>query len=186
MPPLPAADVREPQAPAPAEEGSDPRLVAAARSGDRAAFARLYDRYAPIAHAALLESFAPADAEDLVQDVFLTIWRRLDSLHEPRAFCGWMLAIARHAAADRRRAARPLRPLESAPEPACGAAGGDGQRVLDAIRTLPEPYRLPLLLRLVEGLSGPQIAARTGLTHGSVRVNLCRGMEMLRRKLGEP
>ena len=57
--------------------------------------------------------------------------------------------------------------------------------ILAVVRVLPEPYREPLILRLVEGMTGPEIATRTGLTHGSVRVNLCRGMEMLREKLGE-
>jgi RNA polymerase sigma-70 factor (ECF subfamily) len=56
--------------------------------------------------------------------------------------------------------------------------------VLATIRTLPEAYREPLLLRLVEGMSGSEIAERTGLTHGSVRVNLHRGMTLLRQKLG--
>ena len=45
---------------------------------------------------------------------------------------------------------------------------------------LPEAYRETLVLRLCEGLDGPEIAARTGLTHGSVRVNLTRGMALLR------
>ena len=56
-------------------------------------------------------------------------------------------------------------------------------QALFAIRTLPEAYRETLLLRLVEGLPGPEIARRTGLTHGSVRVNLCRGMKLLRARL---
>jgi RNA polymerase sigma-70 factor (ECF subfamily) len=57
--------------------------------------------------------------------------------------------------------------------------------ILAVVRALPEPYREPLILRLVEGMTGPEIARHTGLTHGSVRVNLCRGMQMLREKLGE-
>jgi RNA polymerase sigma-70 factor (ECF subfamily) len=57
--------------------------------------------------------------------------------------------------------------------------------VLAAIRRLPEAYREPLILRLVEGMTGPEIAARTGLTAGSVRVNLHRGMHMLRETLGK-
>ena len=57
--------------------------------------------------------------------------------------------------------------------------------ILATIRTLPEAYREPLILRLVEGMTGPEIAARTGLKHGSVRVNLCRGMQLLREKLEE-
>jgi RNA polymerase sigma-70 factor (ECF subfamily) len=55
--------------------------------------------------------------------------------------------------------------------------------VLDVIRTLPEAYRDTLLMRLVEGMSGAEIAERSGLTPASVRVNH-RGMKMLREKLG--
>jgi len=55
--------------------------------------------------------------------------------------------------------------------------------VLDAIKSLPDAYREPLILRLVEGLTGPEIARRTGLTPGSVRVNLHRGMQQLRAML---
>jgi RNA polymerase sigma-70 factor (ECF subfamily) len=55
--------------------------------------------------------------------------------------------------------------------------------VLKVIRSLPDAYRETLVLRLVEGLSGPEIAARTGLTPASVRVNLHRGMKLLREKL---
>ena len=55
--------------------------------------------------------------------------------------------------------------------------------ILDRIRSLPAAYRETLILRLVEGLTGPEIARQTGLTPESVRVNLCRGMKMLRRLL---
>jgi RNA polymerase sigma-70 factor (ECF subfamily) len=63
-------------------------------------------------------------------------------------------------------------------------ARNEGRWVLRAIRELPEAYRETLILRLVEGMSGPEIATRTGLTPGSVRVNLHRGMKQLREKLG--
>jgi RNA polymerase sigma-70 factor (ECF subfamily) len=55
--------------------------------------------------------------------------------------------------------------------------------VLEAVRQLPEAYRETLLMRLVEGMSGAEISERTGLTPGSVRVNLHRGMALLREKL---
>jgi RNA polymerase sigma-70 factor (ECF subfamily) len=70
---------------------------------------------------------------------------------------------------------------------ASGSSGGDHEglatEILEAVRSLPDAYREILILRLVEGMTGPEIAARTGLTHGSVRVNLHRGMEQLRAKL---
>ena len=70
-----------------------------------------------------------------------------------------------------------------------GSSGVDGGAedaflVLELIRKLPEAYQETLIFRLVEGMTGPEIAAKTGLTPESVRVNLCRGMKMLRELLG--
>ena len=56
--------------------------------------------------------------------------------------------------------------------------------MLEMIRGLPEAYRETLIMRLVEGMTGPEIAKLTGLTPDSVRVNLCRGMKMLRELAG--
>jgi RNA polymerase sigma-70 factor (ECF subfamily) len=60
----------------------------------------------------------------------------------------------------------------------------EASEVLEIIRALPEAYRETLVLRLVEGMTGPEIAERTGLRPGSVRVNLHRGMALLRQRLG--
>src|SRR5919204_1859666 len=76
----------------------DGRLVRAAREGDRAAFSSLYERYARVVHGLLLARVGRNDVEDLVQDVFLTAWRRLDDLRDPAAFGGWGAIIARKRA----------------------------------------------------------------------------------------
>jgi RNA polymerase sigma-70 factor, ECF subfamily len=166
-----------------ADMSDDARLVAAARQGDRAAFGQLYQRYARMIHGVLLAHVRFTDADDLVQDVFLTAWRKLGSLREPGAFGGWLLVIARNRAHDFYRRARP--PEELSDTAASVPAGDDeAHAALEAIRSLPQAYRETLMLRLVEGLTGPEIAARTGLTPASVRVNLCRGMKQLREKLG--
>jgi RNA polymerase sigma-70 factor, ECF subfamily len=55
--------------------------------------------------------------------------------------------------------------------------------VLQMIRKLPEAYRETLILRFVEGMTGPEIAESTGMKPGSVRVNLHRGMKLLREQL---
>ncbi len=65
-----------------------------------------------------------------------------------------------------------------------GDDGGLAERVLALIKDLPEAYRETMILRLVEGMTGPEIADCTGMTHGSVRVNLNRGMSLLRERLG--
>jgi RNA polymerase sigma-70 factor (ECF subfamily) len=75
-------------------------LVLAARAGDRAAYGRLYDRFAPMVHGVLLARVPRADVDDLVHDVFLQAMRRLGSLRNPEAFPGWLAAIARNRARD--------------------------------------------------------------------------------------
>lgn len=160
-------------------------LVEAARAGDGVAMGVLYRRFAPVVHGILLAYMQKADADDLTQDVFETAIRRLHELREAAAFPGWIASIARRAALDARR-----RRTESIGADAALVASPErpdlhleAARSLDAIRSLPEAYRETLLLRLVEGLTGPEIAERTGLTPGSVRVNLHRGMAMLRAAL---
>lgn len=157
-------------------------LVAAVRAGDRAAFAALYHRFARVVHAVALARVSAADAADVVQDVFLVAYERLGELREPAAFPGWLLQIARNRATDRAREPRPVEPtVEAGADPAPTA---EAREALDAIRALPEAYRETLIMRLVEGLTGPEIAERTGLAPGSVRVNLHRGMMILRERLG--
>lgn len=158
------------------------RLVEAARRGDREAFGTLYERYGRMVHGVLLTRVRPADADDLVQEVFLIAWRRLRSLRDPAAFGGWLATIARRRAIDHLRRARDEVELEEAH---LGRDGHDPEAhaALIALRGLPQAYRETLILRLVEGMTGPEIAERTGLTPGSVRVNLHRGMKLLRRRL---
>jgi RNA polymerase sigma-70 factor (ECF subfamily) len=159
------------------------RLVAAAREGDRNAFGQLYERFAPMVHGLLLARVPRADVDDLVQDAFLQAMRRLGSLRDPAAFGPWLAAIARNRARDRWRRGEAVEPLpDEVPGPS--HPEGDAMTVLAAIRRLPEAYRETLVLRLVEGMTGPEIAERTGLAPGSVRVNLHRGMRMLRDALG--
>ena len=162
----------------------DGRLVRLARTGDESAFARLYERYGRIVHALLLARVSRDEVEDLVQDVFLTAWKRLDDLRDPAAFGGWISMIARNRATDAHRRSAEFVEL---PDDLAGRGGpaeeAEAHAALDAIRTLPEAYRDTLMLRLVEGLTGPEISERTGLTPASVRVNLHRGMKLLREKL---
>lgn len=159
-------------------------LVYAAQSGDRAAFGVLYERYANMLHGILLVHASFYDAEDLVQDVFIRAMQQLGSLRDPAAFGGWLASIARRSATDLHRKQKPSSETRD-------RAGGsrpdqDGSFILAELRKLPKAYRETLLLRLVEGMTGPEIAMQTGLSPESVRVNLCRGMKLLREALGGP
>lgn len=159
-------------------------LVEAARAGDREAFGRLYHLYGRMVHGVVLARVPRDQVEDLVQEVFLKAMKQLGALREPAAFGGWLAMIARHVAFDSRRRARDT--VELSDDLAAHDPGdAEAESVLGLIRTLPEAYREPLILRLVEGMTGPEIAERTGLTPGSVRVNLHRAYTMLRERLGE-
>lgn len=168
-----------------AEHASDDaRLVRRAQAGDGDAFGALYARYARVVHGLLLARVRRADVDDLVQDVFLAAWRRLDGLRDAAAFGGWLSAIARNRATDhQRRAPDGVELPDDLASPPAAASRNEALAVLDAIRSLPDAYRETLVLRLVEGMTGPEIAERTGLTPASVRVNLHRGMKLLREKL---
>jgi RNA polymerase sigma-70 factor (ECF subfamily) len=158
-------------------------LVESARAGDRAAFERLYELHAPLVHGVLLARVPYGEVSDLVQDVFLTAFRKLGALRDPTRFGPWVAIIARNRAADFYRRARQTEELRD--ELAQGAGrGAEASEALEVIRSLPEAYRETLVLRLVEGMTGPEIAERTGLRPASVRVNLHRGMKLLRKRLG--
>ncbi len=164
------------------EPVEDERLIHRAAGGDRAAFGELYLRYARMVHAILLARVPPADAEDLVQDVFMAAIERLGELRTVVAFPGWLGAIARRRAIDYFRDGRRRAEFSLGTKADLRVAGGGDQALvaLDLLRRLPAAYRETLIMRLVEGLTGPEIARQTGLTPDSVRVNLCRGMKILR------
>lgn len=158
-------------------------LVAAVIGGDREAFGRLYELYSAMVHGILLARVPYGEVSDLVQDVFLVAFRKLSTLREPGAFGPWLAMIARNRAMDFHRRKHETEELpEELARPAAPVA--EASEVLDIIRGLPEAYRETLVLRLVEGMTGPEIAAQTGLQPDSVRVNLHRGMKLLREKLG--
>jgi RNA polymerase sigma-70 factor (ECF subfamily) len=169
----------------------DEALVKAAQRGDRGAYGQLYSRYARMVHGILMSRVPNSSVEDLVQDVFLQALPRLGTLRDASRFGGWLASIARNRATDFHRQSKPDVTFEEELHP--GKKEGHSDRedrsealvVLEAIRSLPETYRETLMLRLVEGMTGPEIASRTGLTHGSVRVNLHRGMQQLRDVLGQ-
>lgn len=158
------------------------RLVEAAQAGDRSAFAEIFAVYRRTVRGIVLSRVPYAEVDDLVQDVFLQAMERLPSLRDPAAFPGWLAAIARNRATDCLRSTPRTTPLTD-DLPVADADRTEALLVLALIQGLPDAYSETLTLRLVEGMTGPEIAARTGLTEGSVRVNLHRGMKQLRERL---
>lgn len=158
-------------------------LVERACSGDEEAFGAIYKAFAPLVHGILLARVPYDDVKDLVQEVFLAAYKNLPNLRDKNALGAWLARIARNHAAEYYRRSKPTEELSD-------ELGGrnnpkaEAAEIMTAVRSLPETYRETLVLRLVEGMNGNEIADRTGLTPQSVRVNLHRGMDLLRQKLG--
>jgi len=165
------------------DESIEQTLVRAVLEGERDRFGRLYEIYAPLVHGVLLARVPRDEVDDLLQDIFLHALRKLHTLRNPTAFGPWIAMIARNRAMDFHRAARDTVEVEehtAITKPLNRTAS----EVLDLVRQLPEAYRETLVLRFVEGMTGPEIATRTGLTPASVRVNLHRGVKLLRERMG--
>ena len=177
---------------------TDSLLAGRARDGNRAAFEELVRRTAKLVYARLYTDTGDAHrAEDLTQETYLKAFAAVGQLNDPDIFRPWLFSIARNVAADAaRRASRVKRSaavgsLALVPDvPAAGpspdgAAEDDEARatVLAALRELPEEYRQPLTLRYIAGDDPAAIAARLGLSPGSVRGYLHRGLKLLRDRL---
>lgn len=162
---------------------AEAQLVERALSGEKEAFDELYKLFAPMVHGIVLARAPHDETDDLVQDVFLTAYKNLSALRDKNAVGAWLAQIARNHAAEFYRRAKPT---EELPEDlrSNDTRETEAREILTAIRALPAAYCETLVLRLVEGLTGAEIAVKTGLTPESVRVNLHRGMKLLRRNLG--
>jgi RNA polymerase sigma-70 factor (ECF subfamily) len=170
-------------APAEKEEPAEVALVQAVLAGERDRFARLYEMYSPMVHGILLARVPRGEVDDLVQDIFLHALKKLHTLRDASAFGPWIAMIARNRAMDFYRGSRET--VEVTEQMAIAKSPNRTAReVLDLICQLPDAYRETLVLRFVEGMTGPEIASRTGLTPASVRVNLHRGTKLLRERMG--
>ncbi len=158
-------------------------LVERISAGDEDAFGELYDRYAPMAHGIVLSRVPRDEVDDIVQEVFISAYKNLGNLRDKNAIGAWLAMIARNKATEYYRRAKPADEL-SEDLTQKNDARTEANEIMAAIRTLPNTFKETLMLRLVEGMTGQEIAEQTGLAPDSVRVNLHRGMKMLREKLG--
>lgn len=169
-------------APAEAIVRPEVRLIERIQAGDAEAFAEFYKMFAPLVHGIVLARVPYDEVQDIVQEVFLAAYKNLDTLRDTVAVGAWLARIARNHAVGFYRQARPTEELSDEIRGRSNPNAEAGE-ILEAIRSLPDAYRETLVLRLIEGMTGVEIAERTGLTPESVRVNLHRGMEQLRQKL---
>jgi RNA polymerase sigma factor (sigma-70 family) len=159
------------------------------RQRDEAAFEALFWRHGPMVLAVCRRMLPPADAEDAFQATFLILVRKAASIGRREAVGAWLYRVAYRVALRARAAARPV--AELPPEgPAAAsdeeaAAWRDLRPLLDeAIDSLPEKYRAPVVLCYLEGKTNQEAARELGCPKGTVAIRLKRARERLRRRLG--
>ena len=171
----------------------DEILVRRVAAGDERALGDLYDRYAGLVYGAGTRYLGDrGQAEDLVQDVFLSVWRNAGRFDPSRAsFSTWVYRITRNRATDliRRRRAR-VRTVDGDPPPDPGEPDPSGSLsrgfdVAAALGRLSPSHREVLVLAYFEGLSQREISARTGTPLGTVKSRTTAAMRALRETMSE-
>lgn len=175
--------------PGPAAD-SDRRLVLAARRGDVGAFERLVRRHTPMVYRVALRIVQNgADAEDCVQDAWLSAWRGLSRYRADGAASTWLYRVTTNAALMQVRGRRPLVPLSPVHDIATAEAGIDAVAEVDAVRRalaqITVEQRTVIVLREYEGLSYDEIAQILDLSVPAVRSRLHRARAELARSLEE-
>jgi RNA polymerase sigma-70 factor (ECF subfamily) len=188
-------------------ESEETALAQRAIGGSRAAFDDLVRRTARSVYAELLVLTGDRDAaEDLVQETYLRAWKGIGNLAEAEKFRGWLYAIARTAVFDahrsegRKKRSTPVGVARSGPgsgtgdetasagSPPADAAAEHHEsqaRALDALAQLPALHRRALTLRYLDQADYARISRDLGISNGSLRGVLTRGLEMLRESLTE-
>jgi len=176
------------------------RLVALARTGDRAAFGRLIDGHLSAARRVALAAVGqPTDADEAVQEASVAAWTRLDALQDPAAFRGWFVRIVWRKAIDRRRSLRAwlarFGTTASDDERAFAIAAAnpspDAQlisrelalAIAQVVRALPRKLRDPFLLAASGDHRYEDIATLLGTPIGTVKWRVSEARRLIRIKL---
>ena len=172
-------------------QGDSPDLatVMAMKAGDQSAMAELYDRYSSVVYAVALRVLGDTGAaEDVLQEVFLQLWRNPGAFDAARGSLGpWLAVITRNRAIDALRRRRPETDIEDVIVSVAPDLAGDADRsraaekVRGVLGTMPAPQRSALEMAYFEGLSHSEIASKTGEPLGTIKTRIRAGLMSLRK-----
>jgi RNA polymerase sigma-70 factor, ECF subfamily len=168
---------------------TDSVLVAAIRAGDQQAMAQLYERYSSTVYAVALRVLGDtAAAEDILQEVFMQLWRNADVFNPDRgSLPGWLAVIARNRAIDSLRRRRPesdIAEVVVSVEPDLVGKvewSRSLEKIRGALEVMPAPQRLALEMAFFEGLTHIEIAEKTGDPLGTIKTRIRAGLATLRK-----
>lgn len=164
-------------------------IVSAIRSGNESAMAYLYDKYSSIVYSVALRVLADTGAaEDVLQEVFMQLWRNPGAFDASRGnLAPWLAVIARNRAIDSLRKRQPETDIEDVIVSVEPDMAGDAERsramekVRSALGSMPAPQRSVLEMAYFEGLTHTEIAAKTGEPLGTVKTRIRAGLIALRK-----
>jgi RNA polymerase sigma-70 factor, ECF subfamily len=168
---------------------TDASLIAGIRSGEQQAMAALYDRYSSVVYSVALRVLGDTGrAEDVLQEVFLQLWRNPEVFDATRGSLGaWLAVIARNRAIDAVRKQRPeddIADVVISVEPDL-ASEADRARAAEKVRgvlgAMPSAQRKVLEMAYFEGLTHSEIAAKTGDPLGTIKTRIRAGLMSLRK-----
>jgi RNA polymerase sigma-70 factor (ECF subfamily) len=163
--------------------------VTAVKSGDQRAMAELYDRYSSVVYAVALRVLGDTmAAEDVLQEVFLQLWRNPGAFDAARGSLGaWLAVISRNRAIDTLRKRKPQTDIEDvivSVEPDL-ASEADRSRAAEKVRgalgAMPPAQRSALEMAYFQGLSHSEIAGKTGEPLGTIKTRIRAGLMTLRK-----
>lgn len=175
---------------------SDTELVARLQDGDHDALGELYDKYGSNCYSLARRILRdPELSQDVVQEVFLALWKNPHSYKSGRgSFSSWVLSLTHHKAVDsvrreeshrRRLQAEIITEQDETPGPAEETwARLESQEVRKALQTLPEPQKEALVLAYFGGYTQQEVSTLTGTPLGTVKSRMLTGMRRLRSELG--
>lgn len=174
----------------------DHALIAAARAGDRDAFATIVDRETAAVYRTCLRILGrPHDAEDVTQEAFVAAFRGIGGFRGEGTARAWLMRIATRQAYRRLTQRRPTAELDEVGEARLADRSNEPTRLLvaaesrdsvrDAVAALPDPYREVVALRFFGDLSLAEVSEATGRPINTVKTHLRRGLERLRPLIAE-
>jgi RNA polymerase sigma-70 factor (ECF subfamily) len=168
---------------------NDEALMSAVRNGDESAMGVLYDRYSGVVYSVALRVLGETGAaEDVLQDIFMQLWRNPGGFDSRRGSLGpWLAVITRNRAIDVVRKRHPETDISDVVVSVHPDMAGDAERnramekVRGALGSMPPAQRSALEMAYFEGLSHTEIAAKTGDALGTVKTRIRAGLLALRK-----
>jgi RNA polymerase sigma-70 factor, ECF subfamily len=172
-----------------ADELDDGHLMSAIRAGNQDAMAQIYDRYSSVVYSVALRVLGDsAAAEDVLQEIFLQLWRNPSSFDASRGnLAPWLAVIARNRALDILRKRRPQSEIEETTVSVEVDLASDAERkrmttkIRSILRQMPAAQRSALEMAYFEGYSHSEISEKTGEPLGTIKTRIRTGLMLLRK-----